>query len=154
METGLIYLGGEMVMNALGYGLVSVTISDTSHSILNILKGTMFDSTNYPGLTIFLEKNDVKNTIQIIESVINDIDKEVQKKNSVHLALESVLEIIYKIKDELNNIEKEISYHNDERYFAGYRTPYYQPYLKKIQELHEILKNRIDFLMNILKIHL
>lgn len=60
METGLIYLGGEMVMNALGYGLVSVTISDTSHSILNILKGTMFDSTNYPGLTTFLEKNDVK----------------------------------------------------------------------------------------------
>jgi len=153
METGLIYLGGEIIMNALGYGLISETISDASHSILNILKGTIFDSTNYPGLTIFLEKHDIKNTICVIESVINDIDKEVQKKNSVNLSLEGVLEIIYKIKNELNNIEKEISYHNYERYFAGYRTPYYQPYLKNILELYKILKIRIDFLMNILKLN-
>jgi len=154
METGLIYLGSEMVMNALGYGLVSVTISDTSHSILNILKGTIFESTTYPVLIKFMDKHDIKNTIQLVESVINDIDKDIQKINSVHLSLEGVLEIIYKIKDELNNIEKEVSYHNDERYFAYYRTPYYQPFLKNIEELHNILKNRVDFLMNILKLHI
>lgn len=153
METGLIYLGGEMVMNALGYGLVSVAISDTSHSILNILKGTIFDSSNYPGLTKFMEKHDIKNTIKIIETLICDIDEDIQKINSVHLALESVHETISKIKDELNNIEIEISYHKNNRFFADYRTPYYHPYLKKIEDLHIILQNRIKFLIDILNLH-
>jgi len=153
METGLLYLGGEMVLNALSYGLVSVAISDTSHSILNILKGTVFDETNYPGLSKFLNEHDLKNTIKIIESIINDIDKDIQAKNSVHLSLEGVLEIINKIKDELNNIEQEISYHTTERYFSEYRTPHYYQYLKTITDYHKILENRIGLLINILKLH-
>ena len=153
MESGLLYLGGEMVMSALGYGLVSVAISDTSHSILNILKGTVFDSDDYPGLTTFLSKLDIKNTIKLIETIISDIPEKIQKINSVHLALEGVLYLIKKIKLEFNNIEKEISYHKQERYFADYRTPHYYPYLKIIEEHNKILDLRIKLLIDILKLH-
>jgi hypothetical protein len=78
---------------------------------------------------------------------------DVQAINSVHLSLQSVHETIDKIKGELNNIEKEISYHNEERYFAYYRTPHYYPYLKNIEDLHKTLQNRIHFLIDILKLH-
>ena len=152
MEGGIIYLGGEMIVSALSYGLVSVAISDTSHSILNILKGAVFDSDEYPGLTKFLAKLDIKNTIKITETIINDISEKLQKINSVHLGLESVLEIIKKIKQEFDNIEKEIDYHKKERYWADYRTPHYYSYLKQIEELQKILNIRVKLLIDILKL--
>ena len=151
VPTGLIYYAGTQIVTALGTGILSLTISDSATSILYILKETVYE--DYPLLKSFMEKYDIKTTIEIIEKLTTDFPEELEKKEVVKLALENVHKIIKDIYKQLDNINIEIKYHENYRYFSSYRTPRYGEYLKKIENLMNLLDIRMKLLLKICKMY-
>ena len=151
VPAGLIYYAGTQIVSALGSGMLSVTISDSATSILSMLKETVYE--DYPLLKSFMEKYDIKPTIEIIEKLMNDFPEELEKKEAIKLALENVHNIIINIHTQLDNINIEIKYHENYRYFASYRTPHYGHFLKKIENLINLLDLRMKLLLKLCRMY-
>ena len=138
MEMVTITYIGEQMIYVLSSGLLSAAVSDTSNMVLNMFK----NSIEYPQLTKTLEQTDIYAKLSVIQKLLDKFPDEIQKKNeAIKTCLSNLHDIVILINNELQLIDAEINYHENNRYFSYYRTPRYSSNLKKLR----ILKNTLDY---------
>ena len=147
MSSSLLYIAGSHFFS----GLLTIAISDSSSSIIDSLKGTIFDE--YPVLKNFMDKYDINATILIINQLMKSFPDNLEQIEPIKQALTNLHNIIRDIETELDHINIEIEYHKNERYFAHYRTPYYNSYLKNIEKFIPILNTRLDLLLKVIQMY-
>ena len=154
MEMVTITYIGEQMIYVLSSGLISVAVSDTSNMVLNMFK----NSIEYPQLTQTLEETDIYCKLSIIHKLLNKFPEEISKNNdTIQNSLSNLHDIVISINNELQLIDSEINYHENNRYLSYYRTPNYKNNLKKLKKLKHTLDNRFEDLIrlvNIFKIQL
>jgi hypothetical protein len=157
LATGLlstVVFGGKAssVVSAIGTDLVINTISTTTTSIGCMIK--YLTTSNQPGIDEIintLNNTDLDFTIIIIDHLV----KEQSGKNlneSVKMALIGVNEILELIHKELDTIKKAIEYHKT-KYFNTWRGFSWSGNLNLIKQHNDILKNRYQMLLELLKIY-
>ena len=101
-------------------------------------------------LDIILEDLDIRSQIICIESVLKTIPKETTE-NAITLSLESLHEMIFRIKQDLELLNKKINQYNQS--FMNYFTKInIQTELDNLIRHKKILDYRLDLFINILKI--
>mgnify|MGYP001452105499 CR=1 FL=1 len=154
MEMVTITYVGEQLIYVLSSGLLSAAVSDTSSMVLSLFK----NSIEYPQLTQTLEETDIYCKLSIIQKLLDNFPENLQKDNdAIKTSLSNLHDIVISINNELQLIDSEICYHENNRYFSYYRTPNYKSNLKQLKKFKIILDNRFEDLirlMNIFKVKL
>jgi hypothetical protein len=149
MEMVTITYIGEQMIYVLSSGLLSAAVSDTSSMVLNMFK----NSIEYPQLTQTLEETDIYCKLSIIQKLLNKFPEEISKNNdTIQICLSNLHDIVISINNELQLIDAEINYHENNRYLSYYRTPNYKHNLKKLKKLKHILDNRFEDLIRLINI--
>lgn len=142
------YLGEQMIY-VLSSGLLSAAVSDTSNIVLNMFK----NSIEYPQLTKTLGETDIYAKLSVIQKLLDKFPDDIQKNNeAIKTCLSNLHDIVISINNELQLIDTEITYHENNRYFSYYRTPKYSSNLKRLRKLKNTLDNRFEDLIRLLNI--
>jgi len=142
-----IYLGEQLVY-VLSSGLLSAAVSDTSSTILNIMKNNVY----YPQLNNVLEETDLYAKMNVIQKLLEHFPKELEKNDIIKTTLSNMHDIIISINNELQKIDNEINYHEKYRYFSKWRTPNYKHNLKQLKKYKNILDERFNTLIKLINI--
>ena len=149
MEMVTITYIGEQMIYVLSSGLLSAAVSDTSGMVLNMFK----NSIEYPQLTKTLGETDIYAKLSVIQKLLDNFPEDIQKDNeAIKICLSNLHDIVISINNELQLIDSEINYHENNRYFSYYRTPKYSSNLKKLRKLKNTLDNRFEDLIRLLNI--
>ena len=161
MET-LVFTG---IVNA-GKGFLAHMIYDS----YDLLKDTA--TQQHPHLQNVLLELDLKADLQVIEALLMQIKDEEFKgldqqhihlkkssekdgkkelKTPISICLKNVSEMVGLIKNELENIKEEIKDH-EQKWLANWRTPPYEPHLRKLAKHKKILDKRMELLIKILQL--
>jgi len=142
-----IYLGEQLVY-VLSSGLLSAAVSDTSSTILSIMKNNVY----YPQLNNVLEETDLYAKMNVIQKLLEHFPKELEKNDIIKTTLSNIHDIIISINNELQKIDNEINYHENYRYFSKWRTPHYKYNLKQLKKYKNILDERFNTLIKLINI--
>ena len=149
MEMVTITYIGEQMIYVLSSGLLSAAVSDTSSMVLNMFK----NSIEYPQLTKTLGETDIYAKLSVIQKLLDKFPEDIHKDNeAIKTCLSNLHDIVISINNELQLIDAEINYHENNRYFSYYRTPKYSSNLKKLRKLKNTLDNRFEDLIRLLNI--
>lgn len=151
--TGLV-LGtkASTMVSTLGTDIVIKTLTTTTSSIGSVI--SYLTTNTKPGandITNTLAELDLEFTVNVIESVINDY-KEKELSDSLKKIILGVNEILELIHKELNAIKDAIEYHNS-KYLNGWRSFSWNGNMDNIKKQNQVLKNRYQMLLDLLKIY-
>ena len=139
-----------IISSILGREVASQAITETSKKILNGILGIM--DTSHFILIDLLEELDIQHTINIINSIIKDIENK-PNNNTIDICLNHLNEIVKKILDEIEIIKIEITKY-EQLWFKSIRTPNYNKLIVKLKSHTKIINNRLNLLINLLKIYM
>lgn len=138
----------QTLVSLLTSDLISTAISDTSYVILSIVKD---DYKDYPDLINVIKELDLIYKFEIIKSLIILIPKKYEKILCIKLALNGLKETITNIYKLLIDIINIINNHKN-KYFSYMRKVKYKLELKELEKLSNILDNRYNMLIKLIKI--
>jgi len=92
-----------------------------------------------------IEKLDIVNKIEIISEFIKENQFNINKHKSLTLAVSKIMDVIKQINCELENIQNECKSF-EQRYFTYWRTPDCENYIKTLENLCIIFKDRYTIL--------
>ena len=152
MET-LIFSGRALsIVSTVGTDFIIKTLTSTTASIASILTHlTYYDQPGVQGIIDELNKIDLEHMVSVIEELVKENNIE-GIKESVKKALLGVNKILENIHNELNSIKEAIDYHQT-KYFANYRSFDCKTSINKIKKHKEILDQRYNILIDLLKIY-
>ncbi len=76
-----------------------------------------YESMGLDNLVLSFKKLDIMALLQTIEALVKDVPEEMQKDDeAVSIALKNIVEMIDKIRNTLEDINKETEYHRYERW--------------------------------------
>ena len=94
-----IYLGEQLVY-VLSSGLLSAAVSDTSSTILSIMKNNVY----YPQLNNVLEETDLYAKMNVIQKLLENFPKELEKNDIIKTTLSNMHDIIQNGEHHIINI--------------------------------------------------
>ena len=135
-----IQLGSLFISELIGKEIISDTYKSINNSVTSI------HEFNEVSVNIILEELDILKKIEIVNSLFNEIEG-IGNKTKI-LALNNLHEISDKIKEELQEIKKDIKY-SQTLYLASWRNKPYLVKLKKLRNHCSILDNRLDLVLKL-----
>ena len=135
-----IQLGSLFISELIGKEIISDTYKSINTSISNI------QSCNESIINSMLEELDIIKKIEIVNSLFGEIEG-IDNKTKI-LALNNLHEIADKIKEELEEIQKDIKYCQT-LYFVSWRSKPYLTKLKNLSKHSKILDNRLDLVLKL-----
>lgn len=144
----LVFNNVQTLVTLLTSDLISTAINDTSNVILSIIKD---DYKDYPDLIKVVKELDLIYKFKIIKSFLLLIPKKYEKINCIKLGLNGIKDVIiniYKLLIEIINI---INNHKM-KYLSYIRKVKYKNELVELKNLSNILDNRYNMLLKIIKI--
>jgi hypothetical protein len=152
VETVILSSKATNIVGSVGTNIIVGTITTTTSSIGRIL--SYLTTSSKPGLkdiVSLLGTIDLEFTIGIIDQVVREQnDKPLHE--SIKKALLGVNEILNKIHKELETIQIAIDNHQ-QKYFSSWRSFEWDGNIENLKCHNDILKNRYDMLVNLLKIY-
>ena len=145
------------VVTTLGTDIAIKTLTSTTSSIGSVI--SYLTTNTKPGasdISSMLSSLDLEFTVTIIECVIKEYVEVERKKElvpAIQKAIIGVNEILECINKELNAIKEAIEYHNS-KYLKNWRSFSWNGNTDSIRKHNEILKNRYQMLLELLKIHM
>ena len=127
--------------------LISQTISESTKNIVYNLGNLMKDEFEFKNI---IEELDLMSKIDIINSLINDIDSK-NINDIIHKVIHYLHMIIDTIKQEIEEIKKEIKEHK-ELWFHNFRTANYKAKIERLIKDNQILDKRLDLFINVYNI--
>jgi transcription initiation factor IIE alpha subunit len=127
------------------YGLLSASASALFKNVSNIINH------ENPIINRILEDLDIVQRCNIVKSIIENLDNYHHDNGTLNIALKGVNDIISKIEEELLLIEKEVKEH-EEKWFYSWRTPVYDERIDKVKRYNNILKERVQYMLEIIKL--
>ena len=149
MATFAFFAAGSAIASLVGKGVLAQAVYDTSSVLINLARDTVYQE--HPELSAILEELDIHATLQVIDSLLEEVPENYNDNKSLHTCIHNVNEIIEKIKENLGKINNEVEYHKT-KYFNYWRTPQYETDVKKLKKLKPILDKRLKLFINVLKI--
>jgi hypothetical protein len=139
------------ISSMIGSAVGQEFVSETSRGIIGHIK-SIWSHTD-PNILEIMEKYDLKGRCKIIESIVNDINQQIEHNklipsNSLILALEQVKDIIDNISHIIEEIDQGIETHKT-LWFNRWRTPKYFPKLKKLDIYQQNMSIRYDNLVRV-----
>ena len=122
------------------------TLTITGLKLKNLL-----DYTDYHKYLCVLNELDLNNDLTIITCFLHEIHRDGLYVCTINKQIESISTLIAEINDLLENIQKKINHHQT-LYFSNWRSLDLSTETNRIILLRSQFKNRIDLLLNILKI--
>ena len=139
-------------VSTVGTDVVIRTLTTTTSSIGSVI--SYLATNNRPGatdITNTLLELDLEFTVNVIDSVVKEYeDKELT--TAIKKVILGVNEVLEGIHCELNAIKKAIEYHNS-KYFNGWRSFSWNGNMDNIKKHNQVLKNRYQMLLDLLKIY-
>ena len=135
-----------LVTSLLKKELIAQTIGESTKSIFHNIGHVLDDEFKFKDL---IEDLDLKSKIDIVNDIIKMDNKDIN--DTIHKALHYVHEIIEKIKNEIEEINKDVKEHK-KLWFHKYRTPIYLEKVNKLIKHNSILDKRIDLLIKVISI--
>ena len=139
------YILGETLVSIVGRNVTEVAVTDTSTSIYQYMKGTLFQENII--LKNLIEELDLENKIEMIKLICNKIKS---KNELIDAALTSVYTSMEDISIELCSLHQEFAIHKT-KYFNRWRAPSISKNIKKLRLLNERLEKRLNLLFNIIQ---
>lgn len=140
-----------IIVDLIGKNIASQALLDTSQKIYN----TLFLVYSFDNVIINNKLYDVESQIKVIESLITDINTNIdintKKFNSIQLCINNINDIINNVHDKLIELHLELEQHKT-KWFYSYRTPNYKSHLDKLYNYKLQLDTRLDLLTKILTI--
>ena len=127
--------------------LISQTISESTKNIVYNLGNLMKDEFEFKNI---IEELDLMSKIDIINSLINDIDSK-NINDIIHKVIHYLHMIIDTIKQEIEEIKKEIKEHK-ELWFHNFRTANYKVKIERLIKHNQILDKRLDLFIKVYNI--
>lgn len=127
--------------------LISQTISESTKNIVYNLGNLMKDEFEFKNI---IEELDLMSKIDIINSLINDIDSK-NINEIIHKVIHYLHMIIDLIKQEIEEIKKEIKEHK-ELWFHNFRTANYKVKIERLIKHNQILDKRLDLFIKVYNI--
>ena len=127
--------------------LISQTISESTKNIVYNLGNLMKDEFEFKNI---IEELDLMSKIDIINSLINDIDSK-NINDIIHKVIHYLHVIIDTIKQEIEEIKKEIKEHK-ELWFHNFRTANYKVKIERLIKHNQILDKRLDLFIKVYNI--
>lgn len=141
------YVVGGGIATVLGTNMINTVASTTVNTVLNTLsfaKNGTESNKMIIDINQRIEMLDIPNKLEVIKTMMTH-----DGKSDVQLALEhGVDDIIKKINIIMEQIEKEIKYHNS-KWFSGYRSINLDDQIKELEILAKIIDSRISHLLQI-----
>ena len=135
-----IQLGSLFISELIGKEIISDTYKSINNSVTSI------HEFNEVSVNTILEELDILKKIEIVNSLFNEMEG-IGNKTKI-LALNNLHEIADKIKEELQEIKKDIKY-SQTLYLASWRNKPYLVKLKKLRNHSYILDNRLDLVLKL-----
>lgn len=138
-----------------GAGLMLQLISNMSSSITNV-KVLMTNIKSYTKTKYnknILVKLDLDRKIEIIESLINNIDLTSEHIDTLDLAINSVIECVNNIKNMLILITERISYNKSLWIMKSLRAYNIDKYILELENLDSVLDKRVELLKSIIELN-
>ena len=136
-----------LIGGMIGKEMYNQAISETTHQLYSEINYLIsYNDFNFKSV---LENLDIINKIEIINDLLKNYDNITDK--SIEKCVKSVIEIIHKINNEINEIKVLIEQH-EEKLFYKWRS---NPYSRKIENLinhSKIMDNRLDLLIKIINL--
>ena len=127
--------------------LISQTISESTKNIVYNLGNLMKDEFEFKNI---IEELDLMSKIDIINSLINDIDSK-NINEIIHKVIHYLHMIIDTIKLEIEEINKDIKAHK-ELWFHNFRTANYKVKIERLIKHNQILDKRLDLFIKVYNI--
>jgi len=132
------------------------TLNAITSSIGNLISNiTTYESSkiNIRSVKESIEYMDLDYKINVIKTVVKEIEARGNISDSVKLALMGINEVLDRINDELGTVQKAIEYHNS-KYFCGYRSFNCSCNIEQIIKHNEILDSRYRILLDLIKLRM
>jgi len=133
-----------IVTNLIGQEFLSNTVKDMTDSIYKITYS------GYPELDYIISKLDIKTQIKMINSFINNLNKE-KTNETINIGLNSLHQSLCEINHNLLVINQCIK-KDKLRYLNKYRKPSYTKFIKKLVNDKKILHERLELLISFLQV--
>ena len=124
-------------------------IGETSKGIFGLLTG--INEFNIPYINTLLEELDIYKIVEIVESLFDQINKTnhtIEYIPAQLMAYKNLHEINVKIKNELEEIKKNIELSKD-YWFKSFRTPPYHENLENLKRYKKILDSRLELVFRL-----
>ena len=136
-----------LIGGMIGKEMYNQAIAETTHQLYSEINYLIsYNDFNFKSI---LENLDIINKIEIINDLLKNYDNITDK--SIEKCVKSVIDIIHKINNEINEIKVLIEQH-EEKWFYKWRS---NPYSRKIENLinhSKIMDNRLDLLIKIINL--
>ena len=133
-------IGSLFITELIGKEVITDTMKGINSSLSSI------QSFNLENVNIVLEQLDISKKIEIVNSLFESIECEMDKTKI--LALNNLHEISEKIEKELVEIKKDIEY-TSTIHFSYFRSKPYFDKLKRLEKHSFILDNRLDLFLRL-----
>ena len=139
-----------LIGSLLGKEFISQTITSTTNTTYNNFLELV--SNKEFKFNHLIEKLDIKSKIKIIEKLIIEINqKKLHQTDTIHLALVDLHEIIEKINNELNEVNKKYKIY-EQSWFKFLQTNPYSILIKSLTNHNNIMEKRLDLLLKLLTV--
>ena len=141
------YVIGGGIATVLGTNVINTVVSTTVNTVFSTLSFAK-NGTESNKMIIDIKQRiellDIPNKLEVLNTMMSH-----QGKTDVQLALEhGINDIIKKINNIMEIIDKEINYHNS-KWFSGYRSINLDEQIKELEILTKIIDTRINHLLQL-----
>lgn len=138
-----------------GAGILLQLISNMNNSITNVktLMTNIKSYTNNKYDKNILIKLDLDYKIEIIESLISNIDLETKHIDTLDIAINNIIQCIDKIKEQLISLSEKLSYNKSVWLMKSFRSYKIDKYLIELENLDSILDRRVKLLKDIIELN-
>jgi hypothetical protein len=131
-----------MVSTVIGKGLLAGALGD----LYLFIKSSAYNE----HLEQVLRELDIKAELDVVQALLDDLANHTECR-VVKVSSDQMKASVDLIHNELKEIQRELEYHKT-RYLCQYRTPNYEPNLKKLRQHRDILRKRRELLIAALSV--
>ena len=146
----------ETMLSIFGIGAIASivnSITTLSANMINIMSNVNFSQSIYTkDINMLLKQTDVKKTVELLQTMIEERIQYNLTSKTVHLALANVEEIIRNITNILNDVNNKIMYNESLYIFKNWRSYTFSDELDELKCSLDTLKIRKHDLFETLKV--
>lgn len=115
------------------------------------------DTTSHPVVNSILGEIDLQADLSVVEALVNQVNSQIKteqlsQNDPLTISLHQVNDLVHRIRDELEEIKKELRDHQ-QKWLASWRTPDYQRPLNRLVHHKKLLDKRVQMLIELIKLH-
>jgi predicted transcriptional regulator len=142
-----------ITVGAIGSDVLLRTLTTTCTKAVDL--ATYMATSSYEGFDKFnqvLVETDLKDKIDLVQSIVDEIENTGELKTSVKKSVNSVHEAITKILEHLESVKK-LKENHSQKYFASWRSVDCSPQISAIQRSIKILEARLDLMIKVISMN-